>query len=152
MYVYRIAKEKYINDLTGTGAKMVGGRWNPKGVPILYTSSSVSLAILEVLAHLPPAYFPNDMWMATIDIPEQLIQRTTMDVLPEDWNHVPPRISSQKYTESWFSEGVFLGIEVPSIISPIEKNILINPLHKNFNQVKMITSEPFSFDRRLINV
>ncbi|MCI0493899.1 RES family NAD+ phosphorylase, partial [candidate division KSB1 bacterium] len=42
-----------MNDLTGTGARQYGGRWNHKGTGIIYTSESRSLAILEYLVHVP---------------------------------------------------------------------------------------------------
>ena len=35
MIVYRIAKEEYIEDLSGNGAKRTGGLWDPKGTPVL---------------------------------------------------------------------------------------------------------------------
>ena len=38
---------------TGEGARRYGGRWNSKGFAVIYTSSSISLAILEVLVHIP---------------------------------------------------------------------------------------------------
>lgn len=150
MHVYRIAKQKYIKDLTGIGAKTVGGRWNPKGVAVLYTSTTASLSVLEVLAHLPAAYFPDDMAIATIDIPDELI--TIMDIkeLPEDWNKIPVPIEIQKFAMHWIIEEKSLGLKVPSIIIPKEQNLLINPLHPEFNKVKLLAIEPFRFDTRLL--
>ena len=49
MVVFRIARKEYIQDLSGRGAELFGGRWNEKGIPALYTSSSLSLAALEIL-------------------------------------------------------------------------------------------------------
>ncbi len=52
MELYRLTKEKYGNDISGTGAFLAGGRWNSKGIRMLYTAGSRSLALVESLAHL----------------------------------------------------------------------------------------------------
>ncbi|AXT55886.1 RES family NAD+ phosphorylase [Aquimarina sp. MMG015] len=150
MLVYRIAKQKYIKDLTGIGAKTVGGRWNPKGVAVLYTSTTAALSVLEVLAHLPAAYFPDDMAIATIELPDDRISTIDIKELPKDWNKIPPSTGIQHFALNWISENINLGLKVPSIIVPREQNLLINPLHPDFNLVKLIEIEPFSFDTRLL--
>ncbi|WP_103865302.1 RES family NAD+ phosphorylase [Aquimarina sp. I32.4] len=150
MQVYRIAKQKYIKDLTGIGAKTVGGRWNPKGVAVLYTSTSAALSALEVLAHLPAAYFPDDMSIATIEVPDTLITTIETKKLPNDWNEIPVPIEVQNFAMQWITEEQYLGLKVPSIIIPKEQNLLVNPLHPRFNEVKLIDIEPFCFDTRLL--
>ncbi len=150
MLVYRIAKQEFIKDLTGIGAKTVGGRWNRKGEALLYTSTSVSLSVLEVLAHIPTAYFPDTMAMATIEVPDNLISAIRIEQLQENWNKIPAPSSLQNITSQWVTEGKYLGFKVPSIIVPKEHNLLINPLHSDFKNVKLINVEPFSFDTRLI--
>jgi len=150
MLVYRIAKQKYIKDLTGIGAKTVGGRWNPKGVAVLYTSTTAALSVLEVLAHLPAAYFPDNMAIATIELPDELTTSIDIKQLPKDWNKIPPSTGIQHFAMNWISENTHLGLKVPSIIVPREQNLLINPLHPDFNSVKLIEIEPFSFDTRLL--
>ncbi|TPN82216.1 RES family NAD+ phosphorylase [Aquimarina algicola] len=150
MLVYRIAKQKYINDLTGIGAKTVGGRWNPKGVAVLYTSSTAALSALEVLAHLPAAYFPDNMSIASIEVPDDLITSVEVDKLPENWNKIPAPIEVQNYSMYWITEAKYLGLIVPSIIIPKENNLLVNPLHPQFESVKLVSVEPFSFDTRLL--
>ena len=37
---------------SGEGARRYGGRWNSKGHAVVYTSGSISLAILEILVHI----------------------------------------------------------------------------------------------------
>jgi len=50
--LYRIAKTRHIYDLTGAGARLYGGRWNHKGIGMIYTSETRSLASLEFLVHI----------------------------------------------------------------------------------------------------
>ncbi|WP_438424322.1 RES family NAD+ phosphorylase [Aquimarina macrocephali] len=150
MRVYRIAKQKYIKDLTGIGAKTVGGRWNPKGVAVLYTSTTAALSALEVLAHLPAAYFPDDMSIATIEVPDTLITTIDIEKIPDNWNQIPVPIEIQNYAMQWIAEEQYLGLKVPSIIIPKEKNLLVNPMHPKFDKVKLIDVEPFCFDTRLL--
>ena len=72
MDVYRISPCRYNSDLSGTGAAMYGGRWNSKGVYVVYTSSTPSLALLESVVHLPA--IPREKYcLATIKIPEDKI-------------------------------------------------------------------------------
>ncbi|WP_024770389.1 RES family NAD+ phosphorylase [Aquimarina macrocephali] len=150
MRVYRIAKQKYIKDLTGIGAKTVGGRWNPKGVAVLYTSTTAALSALEVLAHLPAAYFPDDMSIATIEVPDTLITTIDIEKIPDNWNQIPVPIEIQNFAMQWIAEEQYLGLKVPSIIIPKEKNLLVNPMHPKFDKVKLIDVEPFCFDTRLL--
>ena len=49
MRMYRLAKAKYIHDLSGMGARIAGGRWNEKGTAVLYAAQNRSLAIVEYL-------------------------------------------------------------------------------------------------------
>ena len=67
--VYRITKDRYANDLSGNGARLYGGRWNSKGVPVVYAGEHRSLCLLEFLVHVPPDVLPSDMSMVTIRIP-----------------------------------------------------------------------------------
>ncbi|WP_106791168.1 RES family NAD+ phosphorylase [Aquimarina sp. Aq78] len=150
MRVYRIAKQKYIKDLTGIGAKTVGGRWNPKGVAVLYTSTTAALSALEVLAHLPAAYFPDDMSIATIEVPDTLITTIDIEKIPDNWNQIPVPIEIQNFAMQWIAEEQYLGLKVPSIIIPKERNLLVNPMHPKFDKVKLIDVEPFCFDTRLL--
>jgi hypothetical protein len=39
------------DDVTGAGAKDAGGRWNRRGTPLLYCTSSIALACLEAFVH-----------------------------------------------------------------------------------------------------
>lgn len=154
MFVYRISKTKYINDLSGTGAKLYGGRWNEKGIPLVYTSSSISLAILESLVHFSFNMAPPDMSIATIYIPDNIFE-SSMDIksfgkLPNSWNENLPNPKTQQFIKKWINNKNSLILKVPSAINSREFNYLINPLHKDINLIILQDIVPFSFDKRLI--
>jgi RES domain-containing protein len=147
MLVYRLAKDQFAQDLSGEGAKRYGGRWNSKGIPILYTSSTIALALVEMLVHLPKKNLPNDLVLITIEIEKS----ATLDILnpvdlPKEWIQ-----ETQTIGDRWVASNSNLSLQIPSVIIPEEKNILINVSHPNFNtQVKIKNSRKFSFDSRLI--
>ncbi|MCB9268953.1 MAG: RES domain-containing protein [Lewinellaceae bacterium] len=74
MIVYRIGKRKYAGDMSGRGAQMAGGRWNRKGIPAIYTSESRALSLLEVAVHLPLGMVPPSYSIATLEVPDALIE------------------------------------------------------------------------------
>ncbi len=150
MQVYRIAKDVYIRDLSGIGAKTVGGRWNFKGIAILYTSSSASLSMLECLAHFPPAFAPKDMAMATINIPENSILELNVSDMPDNWRGVPSPRQLKEMAYQWIKTQEFLILKVPSIIVPNESNYIVNPFHPDFSKVTLKEVSPFSFDTRVL--
>ena len=109
MLVYRLSKKQYANDLSGTGAKIAGGRWNKKGTAILYTSSAVSLCLLEVIVHIPLSFLPKNMVLSTIEIPDNTTIKTyTVNDLPKDWNANPGPSRLQYFTKSWIEKSEFL--------------------------------------------
>lgn len=150
MRVYRISKCKYINDLSGYGAFLEGGRWNSAGHEMLYTSQSIALSMLEVLVHLPASLAPNDFCLLTLEIPDNDIEQISKDELPNDWNTYPGSRSTQRIGDLFLQKQRTLVLQVPSSVIEQEFNYLLNPLHPAFKQkVKVVASENIRIDRRL---
>jgi RES domain-containing protein len=149
MILYRIVKCSYAADLAGTGARLYGGRWNSEGRPALYLASSRSLAVLEVLVHLPPLMIPNDYCLVEIEAPDSVTEIKTND-LPVNWKDVSPPNSLKLIGDTFLQKQEHLLMKVPSSIVPMEYNYLLNPLHKDINKVKILSKEPFDFDERLV--
>lgn len=150
MQVFRIAKGKYIHDLEGNGARIHGGRWNQKGYNFLYTSEHESLAVLEVLAHTPITTIPKDLQLMVLTIPDRVSVKT-IDIksLPANWRKYPaPDILAEKGT-NWLRSVSSLALKVPSVITPSEHNVLINPAHKKFQEIKTKEIRDLRFDERL---
>jgi len=151
MMVYRIARRKYIHDLTGEGAKTTGGRWNPKGTSIVYASSTSSLAILEKLVHVDIDLLPADLFIAEILIDtKSTIQSVDNRELPRNWKSYPSSDKLKEIGYSWITKGESLVLCVPSVVNPLEQNMLINLHHAEMKSVKIKRIIPFVFDKRFI--
>ena len=150
MIVYRLSKQSYIHDLSGRGAEINGGRWNSKGVSVVYTAASRALAVLEVAVHTPLGIIPTDYFMATIELRDEnnLVHIDIAD-LPLNWNSNPIIKATQLIGDKFAKINRHLVLQVPSATVPGDFNYLINPMHPDFKTVKIIKTEPFEFDMRL---
>ncbi len=149
--MYRIANIRYIRDLSGTGARLHGGRWNQKGTPVIYTATNRALATVEYLVHLPLSLLPNNLSIVTLDIPDSVhIKAVTLDDLPANWRDYPAPPALGMLGTDWGVASATLLLRVPSAVVEHEWNILINPGHPEMTQVKIIGVEPYHFDARLL--
>ena len=147
MIVFRLSKAQFANDLSGKGAELVGGRWNSRGNAMLYTSQSIALCVAEIAVHVPLGILPKDFQLVHIEVPDE--DFLELKRLPKDWQTFPHSNSTQMLGDKFLKEQKFLVLKVPSATVQGEFNYLINPRHKNFNQIKILKKESFSFDERL---
>ncbi|MBB6004957.1 RES family NAD+ phosphorylase [Arcicella rosea] len=148
MDVFRISKFKRARDLSGFGASLKGQRWNRRGTSLLYTASHRSLALLEVLVHIGEYYPEDDYAIITLDIPEHQVTILDSSILPKDWAKIFDAGVLASFTDHWLKKEQSIAFEVPSAIVPQETNYLINPLHPDFQDVKIKNIEKFTFDER----
>lgn len=151
MIVYRIAHTRYIRDLSGTGPRLHGGRWNQKGTSVIYTATSRALATVEYLVHLPLSLLPSDLSIVTLDIPDSVhIKEVGLETLPHNWRDYPaPPVLSALGTD-WVISSETLLLRVPSAVVQHEWNVIINPGHPEMTQVRIVSVEPYHFDARLL--
>ena len=149
MTIYRLVNSLYKHDLSGTGAKLYGARWNVAGFPMLYTSQFISLAVLESLVHLQKNNIPLSQHLLYIDIKNDFeTVEITNKHLKKNWQH------DINYTQwigtEFIKNNKSLALKVPSAIIPEEYNILVNPLHADFKKTRIVSASLFEFDKRLI--
>jgi len=150
MIVYRLCRDLYSYDLSGTGAQLSGGRWNSKGVPVLYTSSSRALAMAEALVHMPAGAIPPDFVMVTISIPEDLdLVEVSVGSLPANWRNWLPVDETQVIGDAFVKGGKHPVMRVPSAVVAGDFNYLVNTMHPDASRIKVTATEPFGFDTRL---
>jgi RES domain-containing protein len=149
MIVYRLSKQSYSNDLSGYGAEKAGGRWNSKGLPVLYTAASRALAVVEIAVHTPLGIIPIDYYLSLIDVPDTSIIKIDVNTLPKNWNRNPFIKHTQQIGDDFIRSRAALVLQVPSASVTGDFNYLINPRHPDFKEVQLKSIEPFEFDLRL---
>lgn len=150
MRVWRIARRQF-QALDGEGARLAGGRWNSEGVPVIYTSSTLSLAALEYLVHVDIEDAPDDLRAIEIDVPDGApMEEVSPATLPGDWRRVPDHPACVRLGDDWARRGEALALRAPSAVIPEESNVLLNPEHPAAASVRVIGSREFSFDPRLL--
>jgi RES domain-containing protein len=147
---WRIVKAKHAaTAFSGKGAADHGGRWNSRGVPVVYVSSTKSLAALEILVHLnPPRFF--EYTAIPVQFDNTLVELFPLIELPADWQSEPPPPSTQRIGDVWVQEARSAVLGLPSVIIPGELNFVLNPAHPDFKSVSIGKPEPFGFDLRLL--
>ncbi len=153
MNVYRINKAPYQHEpLSVIGSERHGGRWNPKGTGILYTSQTPELSLLETLVHLPPVTLSElpHLWLTTLQLPEapDTIFWVNPNQLPSYWQYGPPALT-QGILATWLSEPFALAVAVPSAVIDVSYNLLLNPLHPAFAQITVVHQRVLPLDSRL---
>jgi RES domain-containing protein len=150
---WRITKSKYIDKaFTGEGAEESGGRWNSEGTRVVYASSSISLAILEILVNLQDAKILSTYEVIPFHFDQRFMKAIEVKALPRDWASLPSSLSAKSIGDDWVQSSDSLILEVPSAVVPIENNYLINPGHPDFDQITFGEPIPLPFDERLIDL
>ena len=135
MIVYRLCKSKHKNDLSGSGASLAGGKWNNKGVEMLYACGTRALCTAEVAVHLPLGEIPDEYFLLTIQIPNNVkIKIIKNSELPDNWNSYPYSSFTQKIGDDFIKESKYAVLKVPSAVVQGEYNFLVNPSHKDFRK------------------
>lgn len=150
MRVYRFCRKRRANDLSGTGAKLVGGRWNSPGVAMLYMSENRALALAEYWVHVHPSNLPTDVCVVEIEVPDTArITSIPLLSLPENWRTGPPLTSLRQAGDQWVLNEQSLILKVPSTVMPLESNYILNPAHQDMTAVSVISITNYAWDWRL---
>lgn len=147
---WMFCKTKHANTaFTGTGASKYPGRWNSSGTKIIYTATSIPLAILELLVHMEDPALLSFYSLIKVQIHSTDIVRLGPDQLPDDWQKEPPSISTRTIGDRWISKNESIGLMVPSVVVPEDFNILLNPNHPDFGTLFIGKPESYPLDPRL---
>lgn len=154
MRLYRLAKEKAgryrADDLSGNGAAIAGGRWNPKGRAVLYTCCHASTAVLEARVHAAGIAPRANYFLVVLEIPDERVAGAWEPALPAQWDDLAgDPASTVAIGRHWLERGEELAMRVPSVVCRADHNILLNPLHADMKYVRAVAKEPFELDPRL---
>jgi len=148
---WRFVKAKYQDKaFEGEGARKFPGRWNTAAALMVYAASSISLAVLEILAYINDTSLLPSYVLFRADIRDSLIETLPDADLPADWRAVPAPDSTKAIGDNWFRKRRSAVLSVPSAVIASERNYLINPSHRDFGKIKVSGPVRYDFDPRLL--
>jgi RES domain-containing protein len=131
----------------GTGAMLYGARWNSPGRRVIYAAETYAGALLEILVHASGSV-PQSQGYVEIAIPSGLsIEEITQDDVPR-WD-APSFEATQAFGDRWYDERRTPVLIVPSVVTLVERNVLINQEHPEFPLVRASQAVPVRWDARL---
>lgn len=146
MRFFRIADGRYSPE-SGEGARLYGGRWNSAGRPVIYACETYSGAMLEKLVHTN-SRIPRHQVCVTYEAPDSLAVRTIEPEHVPDWD-LPDMIASRAAGDAWLAALESAVLRVPSVVFGGERNVLLNPAHRDFRRIRIASMEPVRWDERL---
>jgi RES domain-containing protein len=134
----------------GEGARLFPGRWNSRGVPVVYASEHLSLAALEILVHARIDQLRVVFHAFEITVPDALIEQLPDELLPLRWDAAAIPRATRDLGSTWARELRSVALSVPSAVVRQERNILLNPLHLQLRELAIARPTRFRFDARLL--
>lgn len=153
MKLWRIAAESRTyraDDLSGAGSAIYPGRWNEAGQAVVYTATTVSLAVLETAAHIDDAGLPLNRYLIEVDVPDDVWSaREHIDVatMPPTWSAIPAGQASAKAGSAWLASRRSPILLVPSVVVPEEDVALVNPAHAASRRITAQVLRLFEYNR-----
>lgn len=142
------------DDLTGSGARKTGGRWNRPGDALVYASETRALCCLETIVHLNAGGLPLNRYLVSITVPAAIWRRARTEhpgTLPVGWDADPIGRASLQFGTAWIRSAATALLRVPSVIVPDEHNVLINPAHPDSAALVATKVRRWLYDPRLRN-
>ena len=147
MRVFRISLAIYSTKLLASGNP---ARWNSKDIKIIYTAESRVLACLENIVHRNSKGLQKNFRIMEIDVPDKIkIEKIQETDLIADWKNFDNMPYTQQIGDNWINNSKTAVLQVPSVIVTGDFNYLINPAHKDFSSIKLLSVIPFEFDSRI---
>jgi RES domain-containing protein len=152
---WRVVTTKYsespFNPFDGEGASSIGGRWNSIGVPVVYTSAAVSLAVLERLVHSAGKLSSLlDCAMLEVEIPDELVWALPPADLPAEWNDKSAVPQLRRLGDDWVHSAKSVALRIPSAVVTSEFNFVLNPRHPEFGRLVIGPRRVLPIDPRLL--
>jgi RES domain-containing protein len=147
MLVYRITPKIFSTSLYAPG---VAGRWNGAGRRVLYAAESIPLAFMENMIRRKGLGFNKEYGIMIIEIPDTLtITEVDTKTLAPGWRDFVDYSICQAVGNDWYDKSVSPVLKVPSAVLTTNFNYVINTLHPDFKQIKLIDVSDLVPDDRI---
>ncbi|MGI4721638.1 MAG: RES family NAD+ phosphorylase [Janthinobacterium lividum] len=151
MRTWRIAFEDVALDRSCEGARKSGGHWHSEGCAALYAAMTVELAVLEKFVHTEKD--EQGLVLVAVDLPDD--PGLGMDVaradLPDGWDDLDDGGSATEFGTAFLQKCHHLYMRVPSVIVGEGVNLIVNPEHPAYADVKLSIARSYRFDPRMFD-
>jgi RES domain-containing protein len=106
--------------------------------------------MLEYFVHLDPDDPPDDLVLATAEIPNDLPrEEIARGDLPANWRETPAAPELAQLGDDFVQRAKCCLLLMPSVLATNEKNWLLNPVHPDFQKIALGGPEPLRYDPRM---
>jgi RES domain-containing protein len=144
---YRIADRRH-NIFGGQGAATFDGRWNSPGRRVIYAAETFAGAMLEVLVNANIGKMPKHHGWTEILIGGDVSVEEVDVQKVRHWD-APDQRASRIFGDRWYDEQRSTVLIVPSIVTRVERNVVINQAHNGFRKLRATRPKPVVWDERL---
>jgi len=149
--LWRISKH---NDLGGIGGEKADARWHraAPGKRIVYLAEHPAVALIETLVNISgiPEAFPRRFQLLKIEADSSVDIDVSAEELPDGWQN--NQTLTRRLGNEWLESKETALFRVPSVPSPHSFNYLLNPLHPNAQNVRIIETTWLPYDQRLFKI
>lgn len=116
---------------------------------MVYCSEHPALAALEKLVHIQDIDELRQSYvLIPVECPPEFI-KPLAERLPKDWTGENARPKLRQIGDRWIASSTSVALTVPSVVLPRSNNILLDPMHPDFGQLRLGRPTRFDFDPRL---
>jgi RES domain-containing protein len=145
MVLWRISRH---HDLDGLGGLRAPGRWQDRGLPVVYLAETAAGALLEVCVHTAANDVPPKYTLLEVTVPTTTsVETISVDSLPQDWSENLE--ATRAIGSDWLLSARSALLRVPSVLAPATFNVLLNPAHLDAKQIAITSVLDYPFDPRL---
>jgi RES domain-containing protein len=135
---------------SGEGARLFGQRWNPPGLPAIYTGTSFAVCLIEILVHANRKSPPSAARCVEASVPDEVSREQLDPATLPGWDDPHNVAVAQAYGRAWIASGRSALLLVPSVVTAgRDRNVVVNPNHPDAARIVVGPETPVALDRRL---
>ncbi len=129
---------------------MFGQRWNPPGLPAIYTGTSFAICLLETLVHANRKSPPSSSRFVEAVVPDEVSREDFDPASHPGWNNPHDMAIAQAFGRDWIKARRTALLIVPSVVTGgSDLNVVVNPDHPDSARISVGPERAVALDKRL---
>jgi RES domain-containing protein len=134
---------------SGEGARLYGQRWNPPGLPAIYTGTSFAVCLIELLVHANRKSPPSGARFVEADVPDDVSRERLNPGSVPGWDDPHDTSLAQAFGRDWIQSRRSALLIVPSVVTAgRDANVVVNPEHADAARISVGPETPVHLDPR----